>query len=279
MSTHTLRLHTGVTLPFVAQGEAGPPLLFLHGYSDSHLSMAPLLAALPTDRRAVAVTQRGHGDADKPDHGYGLDVLAEDAAAALDALGAPQAIVVGHSMGAAVATLLAAAHPERVAGLVLMGAFADMRTPEVEGLAADVAQLTDPVDRAFVEAFQRSTLSAPVSEAFLAMVVAESLKLPARVWRALCEGFLACDLPAALRRVQAPTLVLWGDRDGFCARADQEAICAAIPGARLSVHAGANHALHWERPAAIAADIVAFVERTDRTATRPLPVAAASFRT
>lgn len=276
--TH-LRLRTGVTLPAVMQGDGATPLLFLHGYSDSHRSMAPLLAQLPEHVRAIAITQRGHGDADKPAGGYGLDVLAEDAAAVLDALNAPRAIVVGHSMGAAVATLLAAAQPERIAGLVLMGAFADFRKPEVEGLVAEIAKLAEPVDHGFVEAFQASTLSEPVSEAFFAMVVAESLKLPARIWQALSAGFMACDLPAALARVRAPTLLIWGDQDGFCARADQDAILAAIPDAQLRVHTGANHALHWERPAAVAADIAEFVESTDRTATRPLPVAAASFRT
>ncbi len=291
-TTETVTLPDGVSLPVFVRGDvrASTPLLILHGYSDSHLSLAPLIAALPASLPVIAPTQRGHGAADKPHGGYAIADLAADAFAILDALGAPRATAVGHSMGAAVATLMAASRPARVDRLVLIGAFADMASnPDVRGLHEGVCGLSDPVDATFVRAFQAGTLSTPVADAFFEMVVAESLKLPARVWAALCAGFLEVDLPGAMRAVQAPTLVVWGDEDGFCKRSDQDAILAAIPGATLRVHGGANHAVHWERPAAVAADIAAFLDEAagmaaggrgaDRTATRALPVAAASFRT
>jgi pimeloyl-ACP methyl ester carboxylesterase len=56
----------------------------------------------------------------------------------------------------------------------------------------------------------------------------------------------------------APTLILWGDRDGLCSRGDQEALLAAIAGSRLVVYEGAGHGLHWEEPERFAADLVAF---------------------
>src|SRR5687768_3405964 len=60
-------LSTGVTLPFVEQGDpAGMPVVLLHGLTDSWQSFAPVLPFLPASIRAFAVTQRGHGDADRP---------------------------------------------------------------------------------------------------------------------------------------------------------------------------------------------------------------------
>jgi len=63
-------LSTGVTLPYVEQGDpGGVPVVLLHGYSDSWRSWELLLAEPPDDVHAFAITQRGHGDADRPAHG------------------------------------------------------------------------------------------------------------------------------------------------------------------------------------------------------------------
>ena len=99
------------------------PVVFLHGVTDSWRSLKVVLDRLPATLRALAITQRGHGDSSKPDEGYGYADMAEDLREFMDALGLPAAVVVGHSMGSMVAQRFAADHPERVAGLVLMGAF------------------------------------------------------------------------------------------------------------------------------------------------------------
>jgi pimeloyl-ACP methyl ester carboxylesterase len=96
-------------------------------------------------------------------------------------------------------------------------------------------------------------------------VVDESLRVPARVWQRLFEGFFTTpDFSGELRHVTAPTLIAWGDRDSYALRADQDALRAAIPGSRLVAYAGAGHAFHWEEPARFAADLVAFLfERSE----------------
>src|SRR5439155_713278 len=77
---------------------------------------------LPASVRAYAVTQRGHGDAPRPDGGYDVEQLARDVVAFIDDAGIERAVVAGHSMGSVVATRLALDAPARVAALVLMGA-------------------------------------------------------------------------------------------------------------------------------------------------------------
>jgi hypothetical protein len=79
-----------------------------------------------------------------------------------------------------------------------------------------VSTLTDPIDLGFVREFQESTLAQPVPPAFLETVVRESLKLPARVWKAvLLEGLLEADFSEELSKIMAPTLIVWGDRDSL----------------------------------------------------------------
>ena len=95
--------------------------------------------------------------------------------------------------------------------------------------------------------------------AFLDTVVRETLKVPARVWRASFAGFFEDDFAAELGRIAAPTLVLWGDRDGLARRADQEVLLAGIAGSRLKIYEGTGHALHWEEPERFAAELTAFV--------------------
>jgi pimeloyl-ACP methyl ester carboxylesterase len=97
------------------------------------------------------------------------------------------------------------------------------------------------------------------------MVVAESLKVPARVWRAAFAG--CADEPewaGELGQIAVPTLILWGDQDVFAPRGDQAVLAVAIPGARLIVYHGAGHAFHWEEPARFAADVAGFVDGLTR---------------
>ena len=70
----------------------------------------------------------------------------------------------------------------------------------VEFWESAVSQLVDPIDPGFVREFQESTLAQPVPQAFLDTIVQESLKVPARVWRAAFEGFLEDDFTGELNR-------------------------------------------------------------------------------
>jgi pimeloyl-ACP methyl ester carboxylesterase len=69
---------------------------------------------------------------------------------------------------------------------------------------------------------------------------------------------VAADFSVDLGKIQAPTLLVWGDQDQLSRRNEQEALVAAIPHARPSVYPG-GHNLHWEKPERFAADLAAFV--------------------
>lgn len=264
----TVELPGRVTLRYVEHGDPdGIPVLLLHGVTDSWRSFEPLLPHLPASIHAFALTQRGHGDAERPLHGYRTRDFAADVAAFLDAVGLESAVVAGHSMGATHAQRFAIDHPQRTAGLVLAGAFANYgdNPVVVDFWESAVSRLEDPIDPAFVRAFQQGTLAQAVPEPFLETVVAESLKVPARVWRDAFAGFLEDDFAGELGAIAAPTLLVWGDRDALVPRRDQDRMLRTIPNAKLVVYEGAGHAVHWEEPRRFAAELDAAVRaHTDR---------------
>ena len=264
-ASKSVALPNGVELSYVEQGEpSGLPMLLLHGVSDSWRSFKPVLPHVPASLHTFALSQRGHGDSGRPAAGYDPHAFAADLAAFMDALGLGSAVIVGHSMGTGVAQCFVLDHPGRVVGLVLAASFfAGWRgSPAAVDLWDSViSTLTDPIDPSFVREFQESTLARPVPPAFLEAIVRESLKAPARVWRAVFESFLEADFSAQLGEIKTPTLIVWGDQDAICPRSEQEALAAAIAGAQLVVYSDAGHALHWEEPEGFAADLVAFAER------------------
>ena len=260
-------LPTGVTLPYVRQGDpAGVPALLLHAIADSWRSFEPVLSHLPASIHAIAPTQRGHGDATRPDSGYRPADFADDLAAFVDELELGRVVVVGGSSGGFIARRFALDSRDRTRGLVLLGSPRSLRDkPEAVALwESTLSKLTDPIDPVFVREFAGSTLANPVPDDFLDTIVRENLKVPARVWIETMAGLLEDDSLDEFGAITAPTLIIWGDRDGILPASDQEALAATIPDARLVVYRGTGHALYWEEPERVASDLVAFVERLEQ---------------
>lgn len=265
LRVRSLPLATGVTVKYVAQGvpvaPGDAPLVFLHGLSDSWRSYEPILSLMP-EQQAFAFTQRGHGESTHPRYGYAATDFAADLVAFLDALRIPRAVLVGHSMGSAVAQRFAIDHPERVAGLVIVGANATWKgNAVVTDLWENVVSyLADPVDPEFVRAFQSSD-RIPADR--LEMMIAESLPVPVRTWQEVGRAMLAADFTDEMPRITAPALIIWGMEDPICSEEEQERLCALIPGAELLVYPDAGHNLHWEHPERFAVDLRDFLLRID----------------
>ena len=251
-------LSNGVRIPYAEYGDPdGVPVVLLHGITDSWRSFEPVLPHLPPSVHAYAITQRGHGDAGRP-RDYRLEGFVDDVARFLDAVGLRSAIVGGHSMGSVVATRFAIDHPDRTAGLVIMGGATTWARLGLDAMKEELAALGDPVDVDYLRGFQESTLARPVPPELLDTAVSESAKVSIATFRDAWEQVVLRDFARDLGAVTAPTLVVWGERDAFTPRAQQDALVAAIRDARLIVHDGAGHAFHWEDPERFAAELAAF---------------------
>jgi non-heme chloroperoxidase len=257
----TTRLATGPRIHYAEQGDAGgESIVFLPAYTDSWFSYSRVLPLLPARYYAYALDQRGHGDSERPDCCYAVEDFAGDVVAFLDAVGVGRATLVGHSGSCLVARRVAVAHPERVARLVLIGSPGSLGDNEEElALQTAVQALEDPVPVQFARELQGAAAHVALPEAFFERLVAESLKLPARVWKSALEGLFAFDDAADLARIAAPTLLIWGEWDRWLPREEEDQLAVAIPGARVVVYPATGHSPNWERPERVAADLDAFM--------------------
>lgn len=107
-------------------GRGGVPVVFVHSLAGNSTHWAAQLRHLRPSRRAVALDLRGHGRSEAPRDGdYSIAGMARDIEAVVDRLGLTKFVLVGHSMGGGVALTYAAAHPERIAGLLLVDPIGD----------------------------------------------------------------------------------------------------------------------------------------------------------
>jgi pimeloyl-ACP methyl ester carboxylesterase len=253
---------------------AGPsdaaPALLLHGLTscaETWSLVAPLLAA---ERAVIALDLRGHGETDKPGHGYEQANVAADVAGALDALGVAEACVVGHSWGGGVALRLAAEHPQRVRRLVLAdGGILTRRegplTPERAEQMLAPSDIYRTVETYFAE-FRR-TLNGhwtPEIEAIALAAIEHNAdgsvreRLDREHQKLILHSGWSVDMAALYGRVQCPVLVLPAENmtatpERREARKAQVAETAALlPDSRVHWVAESVHDIQLHKPHAVA---------------------------
>jgi non-heme chloroperoxidase len=261
----TVSLSTGVTLHYAERGDPkGEAIIFLHAYTDSWFAFSRVLALLSPSYHAFAPDERGHGDSDKPECCYTVDDFTADVDAFMDEVGIEEATPVGDSSGGMIAQRLALDYPHRVSRLVLMGSPTTLLNNQAVMEAGEkMRALEDPILPEFVREFHMSTIYHPVPEEFLSTALCETLKVPARVWRGYMEGVvLTVDDTARLGEIDAPTLILWGERDAILGREEQQWRAGAIPDATLKVYPDTGHAVAFERPEWVVRDLEEFIEGT-----------------
>jgi pimeloyl-ACP methyl ester carboxylesterase len=269
ITVKTVALPGGLSLTYAETGEvSGLPVVFVHAYVESWRYFERVVRNLPESLHCYAPTQRGHGDSDGWSDDYRPDAFAGDIVGFMDAVRIGRAVLVGSSSGGLVSQLVASLHPDRVLGLVLISSPATLADkPGVTAMLEEVSVLEDPLDPGFVEDFVRRTSPESVPDEFVDILVGESLKAPARVWRETLRGLIEADLPVDLGQITAPTLLISGDRDAFVA-GDQDVLVHGIPDARLIVYEGAGHGVHLEYPERVIHDLVEFISSFAPPSTR-----------
>lgn len=255
-----------VTLPneklyrYIAAGDpAKPTLVLLHGFTDSWRSFEQILPLLQEHFHLIALDQRGHGDTGSDFRTFEVEDFAIDAIAFVAQLTALPVHLLGHSLGSVVAQRVAAAQPELVDRLILIGATDTAKdNPALVELHAALTDLSEPVPAAFAHDFQSSTVYQDIDTGQLAHFVAESQRVPLKVWRAVTRS-LANDGKVVTPDIDAETLIIWGDRDGVFGNADQQRLLSRLRNVRHLAYHDIGHAPHWEKPDAVAQSITDFL--------------------
>lgn len=254
----------GIVLHHDVRGNAdAPALVFSNSLGTDFRIWDEVAARLAGDFRIALYDKRGHGLSEAPPAPYTIDDHVGDLAALLDHLGIARAAVVGLSVGGLIAQGLAAARPDLVAALVLIGTAPKLGTAEtwnarIETVAAKgIAALADDIlPRWFTAAFRSP--DNPAFAGYRAMLA----RSPAEGYAGTCAALRDADLTASTRALRLPALCLVGDQDGSTPPDLVRATAALIAGAEFEMIAGAGHIPCVEQPAATAALIGDFLRRT-----------------
>ncbi|NUT44444.1 MAG: alpha/beta hydrolase [Thermoactinospora sp.] len=243
-----------ITLFYTDDGAGeGPPLLLVHGWgADSH-QWSWHIDALAARHRVIAVDLRGHGYSSVPETGNTPRAMAEDLNTLLDRLDVPEAIPVGHSMGAQVVSILAVEHPGRVPRLVTLDPGYGMSQDLAQSFPGMIAGLRGERPHAVAEEIDRWCTTSATPAVIRRWHKRRLYGMPPHV---LAEAFEAMFTapeaigvrPASdehLARRRCPVLSIWADRE----RADWEAGLLKHPGSKVVCWEGSGHRLHEERPA------------------------------
>lgn len=242
----------GVDIAYTVHGD-GPPVLLVHGWTCDGSDWSWLAADLAVDHRVVIVDLRGHGRSTPTVDRFGAEVVADDMIAVLDAIGIDRAVVVGHSLGGTVGSVMAVEHPDRVSALVLVDPKYGLRDTQVERSCAAMAE--DPVrtsQKIFATFFTAET---PSWQRFWheRSVAARSPEWVAWTYQAMFgPGTLGRRSVAQsyLAGRRCPTLAVYAGSAGESAEWDRSLPHGSAD--RIVVWDGAGHFLHQERPAEFA---------------------------
>lgn len=248
----------GIHLNIRELSSDGPTVLLLHGLGASGGVWQGVGRRLHPAFRLVAPDLRGHGESDKPSAGYLPRDYSGDMSAFLGHEPACPVHVLGHSLGAVVAALLAAERPELVNRLVLVDPPFDAGRPRAHVEA--VEQLRHE-PRGELERYLRRR--EPGMGDLYARAIAELYRMAADgTFNAVLRGEPGFpSIVTLLPSIQAPTLVIAADAglDGALGPDAARAVAEAIPNGRLTAMAGARHAVHASQPKQFAAAVAEFL--------------------
>jgi non-heme chloroperoxidase len=257
----SIALPTGVTLSYVEHGKSdGIPLILLHGFTDSWHSYGHLLRKFPNKFRVIALSQRGHGNSTKTARTDHVGFFAADLAAFIREKNLGACTIVGHSLGGLITQQFALDYPELTRAVVIVASEASFADNQgITEFVGELKKLTDPVDPKFAEGFQWSTIVKPLDSAMVDEFIGESMKVPAKVWNSVGHLLMTTDCTKNLHTIQAPALILWGDKDSICLWKGQQELNHGLQNSKLVVYKGTGHALHWEEGERFVNDVVSFV--------------------
>jgi pimeloyl-ACP methyl ester carboxylesterase len=295
IETRPVPLSTGVTLNVAIGGPpGGEPILFLHGFPESHRTWRHQLRDLSADYLVAAPDQRGFAGSDKPEgvENYATDRIVEDVIALADALGLGAFTLVGHDWGGAAAWLTALSHPDRVKRLVIVNAphplvfqrsliedeaqraasqyMNAFRNPEMEagiaamgletfyaktfGAHADLDSIPEEEKQAYLDDWARPG----ALTAMLNWYRASRMEVPA-VGE---EAGLPLWTQAPFPHLRMPTLVVWGLGDKALLPVQLEGLHGLVDDLRVVTSATAGHFVPWEEPALVTSAIRDFIAET-----------------
>ena len=255
----------GIDINFQQEG-AGFPLILIHGLSDSSVLWASLMPELSRHYRIIALDVRGHGESERPDMPYSIQLFSEDLLCFLQKLNLSEAHVLGFSLGAAVAQQFTLDHPDKTRSLVLLSPFSYSDPCLRENLKI----LRESLVRNGLSAFFDEAIRLVVTPEFIstnleaiAQMKEECIRTnsPAAILHAIdaCVNF---DLRDRISQITHPTLLISGSEDLMSPIHLAEQMHQSIKGSEWKIMPSVGHnPLIPENVPRLAQIILEFLER------------------
>jgi len=250
----------------------GPPILFIHGWSQNHLCWAKQYESpLADEFRLVAYDLRGHGMSEaplEPEHYTDGELWAEDVAAMMRELRLERPVLVGWSYGAFVICDYVRRHGQQgiaainlVEGALKLGhaAFGTLIGPGFLDHFADLTADDLPTNIRGLRGFLAACVAKPLRPDELETALCWNIVVPARIRAALAARELDCD--DVLRTLEVPLLVTQGLADQVVLPAMAEHALATCRNAEVSWYEGVGHAPHLEEPERFNRELTRFTRR------------------
>lgn len=237
------------------KGTGGRRIALIHSLAMDRSFWDRVVPALLPHADVLTIDCRGHGASDKPATPYTVEQFADDLADVMDHVGWKSAAVAGASMGGCVSIAFASAFPDRTDALGLIDTTAGYGADAVAAWEERATKAKDggmaalvgfQKTRWFGDAFREA--NPDVVEAAIKVFLANDVDAYGRT----CRMLGACDKAAALPSFRMPVRIVVGEEDYATPPAMAQAMADAIPGARMSVIAGARHFTPLEVPDTIA---------------------------
>jgi 2-hydroxy-6-oxonona-2,4-dienedioate hydrolase len=233
----------GWRMHYRAAGTGQQAVVLVHGLTVSSSYLLPTAVKLLDDFAVYVPDLPGFGASEKPRRVLSIAEMAETLTAWMDAVGLERAYLMGNSLGCHTITIVAARHPERVAGTIL------------------VAPSDDPGGRntlRLVMRFMNNSVREPLSS--WAIMFRDFLKAGPRRTILTLRNLQQCPLEPWLPRVDVPALVVRGERDRIVPMWWVNRVAELLPQGQAAVIPEAAHVPNYSHPACLAALVRAFVE-------------------
>lgn len=239
-----------------------PVIMLSNSLMSTHRMWDPQMTALTERYRVLRYDTRGHGATDTTEGPYSIEMLANDAAALIDALGVGPVHFLGLSMGGMIGQRLAAARPELVRSLCLCDTASEMPTVEMWNTRIATAEQHG------IEGLLRGTIQRWFTPEFIARSPAAVGFVEGMIRDTAAKGYIGCasavrDMSQThiLSRIRTPTLVLIGAKDPACTPAQGDVLHANIAGSEKVVIEDAAHLSNIEKPQEFNDAILRFIAR------------------
>lgn len=221
-----------------------PTTLVIHGAGGTHLDWPAEIRRMP-ELNALVVDLPGHGRSEGKGRST-VGAYASDMIAFLDALKLKKVTVIGHSMGGAIAQIMALHHPERVQALVLLGTGAKLGVhPDImNGILAELSHAVNMIVNGYYGASSSPAMRRRTYQALIEFN-------PTILYNdyAACNQF---DVRSEVNRIKVPTLIIGGAEDFMTPFKFSVFLHEQIAGSRLEKVDGAAHMLILEQPQLVA---------------------------